>query len=119
MGSQDDERKLLSKVNVEAIRGEARVAVIEQTSGPGSPRSFELALAATVVGRDEAADIAIDSKELSRRHLRLVRLSDGYMCVDQESQNGVYVNGVKIHSAALHDGDQLQLADVVFIFHGH
>ena len=38
------------------------------------------------------------------------------MFVDQNSANGVYLNGTKTHSAVLRDGDQLQLADVVLIY---
>lgn len=119
MDSQDDnERTLISKVNVEALRGDARTASIELVKGPGAPRTFELSRAATVVGRDATADIHIDSEELSRKHLRILRVGDSVMCMDQESANGVFVNGVKIHSAALHDGDQIQLADVTFVFRG-
>jgi hypothetical protein len=29
----------------------------------------------------------------------------------------VYLNGVRAHSAVLHDGDTLQIGDVVFVFH--
>ena len=36
---------------------------------------------------------------------------------DLDSRNGVYLNGVKIHSAVLHGGDNLQLGSVVLVFH--
>ena len=36
---------------------------------------------------------------------------------DFESRNGVFLNGIKVHSAILRDGDILQLADVVFDFY--
>jgi pSer/pThr/pTyr-binding forkhead associated (FHA) protein len=118
MDSQDNERTLISKVKVDELRGEAHVAALEQVKGPGAPRTFQLGRTSTVIGRDVGADIRIDSEELSRKHLRIMRVGDGYMCIDQESANGVFINGVKIHSAALHDGDQLQLADVVLLFRG-
>jgi pSer/pThr/pTyr-binding forkhead associated (FHA) protein len=118
MDAQDNERTLISKVKVDELRGEARVAALEQVKGPGAPRTFQLVRPSMVIGRDLAADIRIDSEELSRKHLRIQRIGDAYMCVDQESANGVFINGVKIHSAALHDADQLQLADVVLIFRG-
>jgi pSer/pThr/pTyr-binding forkhead associated (FHA) protein len=40
-----------------------------------------------------------------------------FTLVDLESRNGVYLNGVKVHSALLHDGDNIQLGTVVFVFH--
>jgi pSer/pThr/pTyr-binding forkhead associated (FHA) protein len=36
---------------------------------------------------------------------------------DLDSANGVYVNGVKTHSAVLHEGDTIQIGDVVFVLH--
>jgi pSer/pThr/pTyr-binding forkhead associated (FHA) protein len=36
---------------------------------------------------------------------------------DLNSSNGMYLNGVKAHSAVLHEGDQIQIGNVVFIFH--
>ncbi len=67
--------------------------------------------------RSNNADIQIESKSLSREHMRLVRDEDGYACKDMGSRNGFFLNGLKIHSAVLRDGDTLQLCDVVFLYH--
>jgi pSer/pThr/pTyr-binding forkhead associated (FHA) protein len=37
--------------------------------------------------------------------------------VDNDSRNGVFLNGVKVHSAVLRDGDVIQVADSVFVYH--
>jgi pSer/pThr/pTyr-binding forkhead associated (FHA) protein len=37
--------------------------------------------------------------------------------VDNDSHNGVILNGVKVHSAVLRDGDVIQAADNVFVYH--
>lgn len=113
-----DERTLISKAKVELPKAEARHAALELVKGPGAPRQFKLMLPSMLVGRDATADICVESLELSRKHLRLNRVGDEYMAVDQESRNGVFLNGVKVHSAVLRDGDQLQLADAVFIYRG-
>lgn len=119
MDAQDkDDRTLISKAKVEEIRADTKTARLEQVRGPGSPRFFRLILPNIVIGRDDAADIQVESQELSRRHIRLARIGDEVMCVDLDSVNGVLINGVKVHSAVLRDGDNLQLANAVFIFHG-
>ena len=53
---------------------------------------------------------------VSGHHAR-VRRRDGRYVLEDLSTNGVYVNGVKAHSAVLHDGDTLQIGDVVLVFH--
>jgi len=90
---------------------------LEQVRGPGAPRSFPLSLAETVIGRGTQANITIDSVLLSRRHLAVRRATPEHSFVDLDSANGVYLNGVRAHAALLHDGDTLQIGDVVFVFH--
>ena len=43
----------------------------------------------------------------------------GPTCVlqDNDSHNGVYLNGVKVYSAVLREGDVIQVADSVFVYH--
>ena len=85
--------------------------------GPGSPRTFTLAREEVVLVRSSEADIQVDSTDLSRKHLALRREHGQYTVFDLDSRNGVYLNGVKIHSAVLHEGDNLQLGSVVLVFH--
>jgi len=92
--------------------------VLEMVQGPGAPRNYELYRAEMVIGRTIDADVSIISTDLSRRHVLLKRAASGQFLVnDLESRNGVYVNGVKIHSAVLHDGDSIQLGSLLFVFH--
>jgi len=85
--------------------------------GPGSPRNFVLSREEVILGRSSEADIQVDSTELSRKHLALRREHGQYTVFDLGSRNGIYLNGVKIHSAVLHEGDNLQLGSVVLVFH--
>jgi hypothetical protein len=90
--------------------------VLEQIRGPGAPRQLPLLPSETVLGRGNQASIQIESSLLSRRHVAFRRSGPDVTCADLNSQNGVYVNGVKVHSALLHDGDTLQIGDVVLVF---
>ena len=94
-----------------------RLPTLEQVQGPGSPRRFTLAIAETVVGRGQQANVTIDSALLSRRHVMFRRQGPELSLADLDSANGVYVTGVKAHSAVLHEGDTIQIGDVVFILH--
>ena len=91
---------------------------LQMIAGPGAPKTWELFAEEVVVGRAIEAEISVNSTDLSRRHMMLKRTGPGqYTVLDLESRNGVYLNGVRVHSAVLHDGDNLQLGTVMFVFH--
>jgi pSer/pThr/pTyr-binding forkhead associated (FHA) protein len=92
-------------------------SVLELVQGPGAPHKYVLVGEEIVVGRGEEVEIQLFSAELSRRHLLITKKDDEFSCEDLESRNGVLLNGIKIHSASLKDGDNIQLGDMLFIFH--
>jgi pSer/pThr/pTyr-binding forkhead associated (FHA) protein len=47
----------------------------------------------------------------------LTRQGDEYIALDLGSRNGIYLNGIRIHSAVLREGDQLQLGEVILLYH--
>ena len=98
-------------------RSTSRPHYLERVDGPGAPRYHELRQPAAVVGRSEQSDIQVDSEGLSRKHLLVTRNGGEFVVEDLDSRNGVFLNGVKIHSATLRDMDTLQLGPVVFVYH--
>ena len=102
---------------VAGIPASRKLPTLEQVRGPGSPRRIPLALPETVVGRGTQANVTIDSSLLSRRHVVFKRSGPELTMTDLESQNGVYVNAVKASFAVLHEGDTIQVGDVVFVLH--
>lgn len=99
---------------VERPAAEARLVMLR---GVGAPRVFALSAAETVIGRSNQANICIESDLLSRRHIDIKKAGAEFRLSDLGSANGVYLNGVKIHSARLHEGDTIQIGDVVLLFH--
>ncbi|HMJ10031.1 MAG TPA: FHA domain-containing protein [Polyangiaceae bacterium] len=97
-------------------RQTAKPSVLQQIGGPGAPRDHRLDLDEMIVGRSVQVHISIDSGLISRRHIMLRRSGPEYACEDLDSSNGMYLNGVKVHSATLREGDTLQIGDVVFVF---
>src|SRR3954447_8409230 len=89
--------------------------VLEIIEGPEAGRQIPLA-GATVLGRDQTADVALQQDELlSRQHVRLTPEADGVRVEDLDSRNGTFVDGDQIFSPAhLAPGGQLLLGVTVF-----
>ncbi|HET9931074.1 MAG TPA: sigma 54-interacting transcriptional regulator [Polyangiaceae bacterium] len=70
---------------------------------------------AHIVGRDESADVILDSSQVSRRHAEVKQWGPVTLLTDLESKNGVQVNGVAIKTHALTAGDVVRFGDVVAV----
>ncbi len=95
---------------------DVRPHYLEQTEGEGAPKRITLDSAELIIGRAEDAGVRLASQRASRQHAVLTRRGGDYTIRDNESRNGVYLNGLKIYSALLRDGDIIQLSDCVFIY---
>jgi pSer/pThr/pTyr-binding forkhead associated (FHA) protein len=70
----------------------------------------------TVLGRSPKADIQVPYSEVSRKHAELVWEADGFVILDLDSENGVFVNGEKVKKRPLKDGDGIQIGPQKFVF---
>ncbi len=52
-----------------------------------------------------------------RRHARFVRRGDSFEIIDSGSLNGTYVNGDRVDSAQLDNGDEVQIGKFRFTFY--
>jgi S1-C subfamily serine protease len=68
-----------------------------------------------VVGREDACDLVLDDKEVSRRHARLKPLPDGTVELeDLGSRNGTFVDGKQISGTViLRGGEKVEIGDTV------
>ena len=64
------------------------------------------------IGRDPTSGIALEQEYVSWHHGRLERRDGAWHYVDLDSTNGTYVNGTKMQSTELRDGDILRIGDV-------
>jgi pSer/pThr/pTyr-binding forkhead associated (FHA) protein len=105
--------------NVRILRRERgpRRHSLEQIEGDGSSAQVALAFGETVIGRGSDTQIRLSSKKASRQHAILKVRGTDCLLLDNDSNNGVFLNGVKIHSAILREGDVIQVADSVFVYH--
>jgi pSer/pThr/pTyr-binding forkhead associated (FHA) protein len=68
------------------------------------------------IGRKEGNTIRLTERNISRRHVQLVRVGGVYKLRDLDSYNGVLVNGRKVEGeAAINNGDQIQVGDYTIL----
>jgi predicted component of type VI protein secretion system len=85
---------------------------------------YPLLAAITVLGRDDSADVILDDPGISRQHTEIRVTSDGPHLVasirDLGSTNGTFVNGERITSQHLADGDRVNMGRTALTFRaGH
>ncbi|HEX9620704.1 MAG TPA: FHA domain-containing protein, partial [Polyangiaceae bacterium] len=70
-----------------------------------------------LIGRGDECDISINHASVSRVHAELRGLGDGrFEIIDQNSANGVRLNGVELERALIDARDNIELGDVVLRF---
>ena len=64
-----------------------------------------------LIGRDANCDVSVINRQVSRRHARLTRASEGVLLEDLGSKNGTHCNGKTVMvPVLLKDGDVVQIA---------
>jgi pSer/pThr/pTyr-binding forkhead associated (FHA) protein len=91
--------------------------ILEQIQDDGASAPIVLDREEMVMGRDAGAHIRLASPKASPRHVFFRLRGPDCVMVDNDSDHGVRLNGVKVHSAVLRDGDVIHVADSVFVYH--
>jgi hypothetical protein len=81
---------------------------------------YPLLAAITILGRDNTADVILDDPGISRQHTEIRVTTDGPHLIanirDLGSTNGTFVNGERITSQRLTDGDRVNVGRTALIF---
>lgn len=85
--------------------------------GPNVGARFLLDSDLTVAGRHPDADIFLDDVTVSRRHAEFARVGTAFQVRDLGSMNGTYFDGVRIESALLSDGAEVQVGKFRLTFY--
>ena len=64
---------------------------------------------ALVIGRSKDCDVPLADGNVSRRHAEIGRSADGFVLRDLDSTNGTTVNGRRVKSAPVGEGDEITL----------
>ena len=68
------------------------------------------------LGRDAGNTIVLPSQFVSKRHVLISWTPRGVRIEDQDSANGLIVNGLTVHAAQLSSGDVIQIGDQRLVF---
>lgn len=89
---------------------EQETALLIRKDDSGRIERQELGKAATTIGRWEANDIVLDSREVSRQHAQIRWDAGRYLVEDRGSKNGTFLNGRRLVGAEpLQDGDRIHV----------
>jgi pSer/pThr/pTyr-binding forkhead associated (FHA) protein len=102
--------------------GERKAAMstgrLEILNGGFEGMTYDLTDEEIVIGRNPTTDITLLDEGISREHALILfdeELS-GYLIEDLQSTNGTKLNGKRIRSAALAEGDEIQVGQTLFRF---
>ena len=84
--------------------------------GPSDGSRFLLDVDVTTAGRHPNAEIFLDDVTVSRKHAEFKRDGNGFSVTDLASLNGTYLNGSRVDSAKLSDGDEVQVGKFKLTF---
>ena len=111
-----------------AATGQGSDPIVPKTSAPyarlvrqspieDAPREIALSRDEMTIGRGEECEAIILHSSLSREHARIKKVKQGYVLLDLQSKNGIYINGKKVAENLLRDGMQVRIGDVEFVFY--
>ena len=97
------------------LRNPARLVI---KNGGFEGMAFELTAAETLIGRNPTTDITLLDDGISREHAIILydADSDSYNLEDLQSTNGTLVNGKRVRSVTLSNGDEVRVGRTLFQF---
>ncbi len=85
-------------------------------SGPLQGREIVVSSDTFTIGSGSHNDLAIEDSTVSKRHCEIVVDQSGYLIRDLDSTNGTLVQGVRVASAHLAPGSEIQLGKTRIVF---
>jgi pSer/pThr/pTyr-binding forkhead associated (FHA) protein len=99
-------------------RAAAGCAVLVVCDGDFAGAEYALGAEETLIGRNPTTDVTLLDENASREHAIVTRDEEtgAYAIEDLQSTNGTRVNGKRVRSAELADGDEIQIGHTRFRF---
>lgn len=91
---------------------------LEIMNGGFEGMAYDLNEEEVILGRNPTTNITLLDEGISREHALVLFDEDvpGYVIEDLASTNGTKLNGKRVRSAPLAEGDQIQIGQTVFRF---
>ncbi|MEY4310599.1 MAG: hypothetical protein RLZ71_525 [Actinomycetota bacterium] len=100
---------------VDALPSGSALLIVKRGASDGS--RFLLDTDVTLAGRHPNADIFLDDVTVSRKHVQFVRDGKKFEVKDLASLNGTYLNGRRVDSVTLTDGDEVAIGKFKLTFY--
>ena len=94
-----------------------KVPIFQVVGGADAGRVYRLDRESTLIGRNQDCDVVLEPKSVSRRHAEFIRHGTAFEVKDLGSLNGTYFDGVRVESAILTDGAEVQVGKFRLTFY--
>ena len=108
------QRQSRRKISTEEIPV-AHNAYLELIEPDNKVKGFELGEEEVVIGRVSDCQLILSLYGVSRRHARIYVKYNEYIIEDNNSTNGIYVNGIKVLKCILRNNDQIEIGEAKLI----
>ncbi len=92
------------------------IGVLHVVGGNDRGKQFPLGGSETRIGRGTDQDVVLSDIAVSRRHFTVTMSGPRYQINDLGSGNGTLVNGQRVNTAYLNDGDHIEIGNTVMRF---
>ena len=113
---KEDLRQLASEAGASEARASARQPVLESITAELEGRRFSIHPGRQTIGRLASNDIVVSGPSVSSSHAWITNQQGRCVLMNTLSTNGTFVNGKRIHQAALKHGDRVRLGQVELVF---
>jgi hypothetical protein len=95
-----------------------RKVSMEVIEGPKKGVVYVFPKGNVVIGRSSDADLCVEDDKISRKHCLIETFARDLVFIsDLASTNGTHINGMRIRSTKLKDGDRIQMGKTTLLFH--
>jgi pSer/pThr/pTyr-binding forkhead associated (FHA) protein len=114
--SAPSEAEAEDEISVPLEELEEGKAILVVKRGPDAGTKFFLDSDVVSAGRDPNSDIFLGDVTVSRKHAEIRRDGNEFSLVDAGSLNGTFVNGNRVESTRLSNGDEIQIGKFKLVF---
>ena len=114
---EEENRKQIEKKLITQMQSKGSFPILKFSDTKGS-KQFEINNPIMTIGRDNASNrICIPNNNVSRNHFSIIFLNNEYRIKDNNSTNGIILNGNIVKESVLKNGDIIEIADLSFTFY--
>ena len=111
---KEEEERLINEM---MTLGNGSFPILKFVDNENKTLKFSINKPVLTVGRDVNNIVVINNNNISRNHFKIIFENNEYSIVDNNSTNGIILNGKRIKKSSLNNTDIIQIADVTFTFY--